>query len=270
MTLADAFEAERPRLVRLAYATLGSVAEAEDVVQDAWLRLQGRDRLRGLTWSATSTLGVRSTQPWLRAAVGALDARRVTARSRRDAARARGPLPRRAHRVRAPRRVRALVRRGRRRRRAHAAGLAATRLAREAPRPGRPPALCHDDADEQREVVAAFAAAVAAATPAQRAARSLDGFAPRRRRTPQPRRPRTARPIAGVRAPAPRGASAARSSDVNGAPGAAAARGRRLHGDRVRRRRRADHRHRHRANTGPAGQVPLRVRPGGEPASSRA
>jgi RNA polymerase sigma-70 factor (ECF subfamily) len=40
VTLADAFEAERPRLERLAYATLGSVAEAEDVVQDAWLRLQ--------------------------------------------------------------------------------------------------------------------------------------------------------------------------------------------------------------------------------------
>lgn len=34
----DAFEAERPRLTRLAYRMLGSVAEAEDVVQDAWLR----------------------------------------------------------------------------------------------------------------------------------------------------------------------------------------------------------------------------------------
>jgi RNA polymerase sigma factor (sigma-70 family) len=32
------FEAQRPRLVRLAYRMLGSVAEAEDVVQDAWLR----------------------------------------------------------------------------------------------------------------------------------------------------------------------------------------------------------------------------------------
>ncbi len=37
----DAFEAERPRLTRLAYRMLGSVAEAEDVVQDAWLRWQG-------------------------------------------------------------------------------------------------------------------------------------------------------------------------------------------------------------------------------------
>jgi RNA polymerase sigma-70 factor, ECF subfamily len=34
----DAFEAQRPRLKRLAYRMLGSVAEAEDAVQDAWLR----------------------------------------------------------------------------------------------------------------------------------------------------------------------------------------------------------------------------------------
>ncbi len=38
------FEAHRPRLVRLAYRMLGSVAEAEDVVQDAWLRWQQTDR----------------------------------------------------------------------------------------------------------------------------------------------------------------------------------------------------------------------------------
>lgn len=39
MTTAIAiFEAERRRLARLAYRMLGSVAEAEDVVQDAWLR----------------------------------------------------------------------------------------------------------------------------------------------------------------------------------------------------------------------------------------
>ncbi len=34
----EAFEAQRPRLQRLAYRMLGSVAEAEDAVQDAWLR----------------------------------------------------------------------------------------------------------------------------------------------------------------------------------------------------------------------------------------
>ena len=38
-SLADAFEAQRPRLQRLAYAATGSVAEAEDCVQEAWLRL---------------------------------------------------------------------------------------------------------------------------------------------------------------------------------------------------------------------------------------
>jgi RNA polymerase sigma-70 factor (ECF subfamily) len=34
----EIFEGQRPRLIRLAYRMLGSVAEAEDVVQDAWLR----------------------------------------------------------------------------------------------------------------------------------------------------------------------------------------------------------------------------------------
>ena len=34
----ETFETQRQRLTRLAYRMLGSVAEAEDVVQDAWLR----------------------------------------------------------------------------------------------------------------------------------------------------------------------------------------------------------------------------------------
>lgn len=38
------FEAERPRLLRIAYRMLGSMAEAEDVVQDAWLRWCGTDQ----------------------------------------------------------------------------------------------------------------------------------------------------------------------------------------------------------------------------------
>ena len=42
--VSDAFEAQRPRLIRLAYRMLGSVAEAEDVAQDAWLRWQDADR----------------------------------------------------------------------------------------------------------------------------------------------------------------------------------------------------------------------------------
>ena len=40
----SAFQAQRPRLLRLAYRMLGSMAEAEDVVQDAWLRWRRTDR----------------------------------------------------------------------------------------------------------------------------------------------------------------------------------------------------------------------------------
>ena len=40
MELAEAFEAERPRLVRIAAGVLDDHVEAEDVVQQAWLRLQ--------------------------------------------------------------------------------------------------------------------------------------------------------------------------------------------------------------------------------------
>ena len=43
MTLVDDFEAERPRLLRVAYRLTGSVVDAEDAVQEAWLRL---DRAR--------------------------------------------------------------------------------------------------------------------------------------------------------------------------------------------------------------------------------
>jgi RNA polymerase sigma-70 factor (ECF subfamily) len=40
----DVFESHRSRLVAVAYGMLGSVMEAEDVVQDAWFRWQGADR----------------------------------------------------------------------------------------------------------------------------------------------------------------------------------------------------------------------------------
>ncbi|GGI43959.1 RNA polymerase sigma-70 factor (ECF subfamily) [Agromyces flavus] len=40
----DTFRAVRPRLFGIAYRMLGSASEAEDIVQDAWLRWQGTDR----------------------------------------------------------------------------------------------------------------------------------------------------------------------------------------------------------------------------------
>ncbi|GLS17173.1 hypothetical protein GCM10007874_01880 [Labrys miyagiensis] len=41
---AASFDAVRPRLTRIAYRMLGSVADAEDVVQDAFLRWLAADR----------------------------------------------------------------------------------------------------------------------------------------------------------------------------------------------------------------------------------
>ncbi len=41
--LAAEFDALRPHLTRVAYGTLGSLSEAEDVVQEAWLRLERAD-----------------------------------------------------------------------------------------------------------------------------------------------------------------------------------------------------------------------------------
>jgi RNA polymerase sigma-70 factor (ECF subfamily) len=43
-TLTDVFEEHRPVLLGVAYRMLGRVADAEDVVQDAWLRWSGADR----------------------------------------------------------------------------------------------------------------------------------------------------------------------------------------------------------------------------------
>jgi RNA polymerase sigma-70 factor, ECF subfamily len=64
--LAQAFEALRPRLVRVAYATVGSVAEAEDCVQEAWLRLR----------RVGDPAGIRDLGAWLTTTVSrlALDA----------------------------------------------------------------------------------------------------------------------------------------------------------------------------------------------------
>lgn len=60
-TPTEVFERERPRLVGLAYRMLGTVTDAEDVVQDAWLRWQsvGADQLeRPEAWLTTVTTRV--------------------------------------------------------------------------------------------------------------------------------------------------------------------------------------------------------------------
>src|ERR671915_1741166 len=57
--LADQFEANRPRLRAVAYRMLGSTSEADDAVQDAWLRL------------SRSTAGeIDNLQAWLVTVVG--------------------------------------------------------------------------------------------------------------------------------------------------------------------------------------------------------
>ena len=68
------FEALRPRLLRVAYSQLGSLAEAEDVVQEAWLRLERTDR------EAIEDLGAWLTTVVSRIALDALG----SARARRE------------------------------------------------------------------------------------------------------------------------------------------------------------------------------------------
>ncbi len=41
--LAEQFEANRPHLRAVAYRMLGSLSQAEDAVQEGWLRLNGAD-----------------------------------------------------------------------------------------------------------------------------------------------------------------------------------------------------------------------------------
>jgi RNA polymerase sigma-70 factor (ECF subfamily) len=54
MAAEQSFQEQRPRLFSLAYRMLGSAADAEDVLQDAWLRLQAAD-----------TAGIESPGAWL-------------------------------------------------------------------------------------------------------------------------------------------------------------------------------------------------------------
>ena len=73
--LADRFEAERGRLRAVAYRMLGSVSEAEDAVQEAWLRLARTDE------AAIGNLG-----GWLTTVVGRVCLDMLRARKARPAA----------------------------------------------------------------------------------------------------------------------------------------------------------------------------------------
>jgi RNA polymerase sigma-70 factor (ECF subfamily) len=66
------FTAARPRLLGLAYRTLGSVADAEDVVQEAWLR-----------WSAADHVTIERPDAWLTTVTGRLALDRLSSAQRR-------------------------------------------------------------------------------------------------------------------------------------------------------------------------------------------
>jgi RNA polymerase sigma-70 factor (ECF subfamily) len=62
-----AFEAVRPRLIGIAHRVLGGGADAEDVVQEAWIRWQGTDRrtvrdAAAFLATATVRLAINATQ----------------------------------------------------------------------------------------------------------------------------------------------------------------------------------------------------------------
>ncbi|AIO36879.1 RNA polymerase sigma-70 factor, family protein [Burkholderia cenocepacia] len=69
-----AFDALRPRLQKIAYRMLGSVADAEDVVQDVWLR-----------WHEAAGEGIENAEAWLVTVTTRLSIDRLRmARSRRE------------------------------------------------------------------------------------------------------------------------------------------------------------------------------------------
>ena len=72
--LAAEFAQLRPYLLRVAYSHLGSLSESEDLVQEAWIRLERTDRAE-----------IRNLRAWLTTVVSrlALDAL-SSARSRRE------------------------------------------------------------------------------------------------------------------------------------------------------------------------------------------
>src|SRR3954464_2068318 len=63
----DTFNEARPRLFGIAYRMLGSVAEADDIVQEAWVRWQGTDRTAvrnpaGFLTTVTTRLAINTAE----------------------------------------------------------------------------------------------------------------------------------------------------------------------------------------------------------------
>src|SRR6478752_3721418 len=69
---AEVFEAERPRLNGLAYRMLGSLADAEDVVSEAWFRFDAADHT-----------AIDSPAAWLTTVTSRLAIDRLRAQQRR-------------------------------------------------------------------------------------------------------------------------------------------------------------------------------------------
>ena len=81
--LAERFEAYRGQLRAVAYRMLGSPSDADDAVQEAWLRL-----------SRSDTAGIDNLEAWLRTTVSRLCLDMLRARCRAARSRSTGmPLP---------------------------------------------------------------------------------------------------------------------------------------------------------------------------------
>ena len=224
--LADRFEANRPHLRAVAYRMLGSVNEADDAVQEAWLRLNrsdtsaienlggwlttvvarvSLDMLRSRTSRREQPLGTHVPQPIVsreddvdpeHAGAARRLRRPCPARRPRDAA------SRRAARVRAARHVRRAVRRDRPDRGPLPDRRTAAREPRAAPGP-----RCRAGARRGRRAPARGRRRLPGGGTRRRLRRAARGPRPRRRAARRPRRPARAR----------RGRSAAHSRGRAGA-----------------------------------------------------
>jgi RNA polymerase sigma factor (sigma-70 family) len=81
MWLAEKFEEQRPRLRAVAYRMLGSLSEADDAVQDAWLRLSGA------SYDEVDNLGA-----WLTTVVARISLNMLRSRKQRSEPRVPDPI----------------------------------------------------------------------------------------------------------------------------------------------------------------------------------